>query len=204
MVEAWALTQPGLFLDESVNGDLNGAVIRSFLANNNLPFTVESLDAAVRLDAARFVWRPGFGPQAVAPPPARRLSEVELTAENNRRLARVADREQADREKAAEAVRNAATARQKALEDNAQRERDESIIIYRESGDGIDHSATEAARRSAKERWAKAQGRSLAPAALREIPEDRELTTAEMMQFTKEEIALYLKKRHAQRWQSRR
>jgi hypothetical protein len=192
-IENWQAEQApkGLNLDGSTDdGSANTAIIKRFMAVNRLSYDIPGLDAAVRLEAKRLIWAEGFGPKAAPALPPARLSEVELAAEQNKRRAKIADREDADKAKEEQAQRSAYVARQKWAADEVQREKDESTIIFYGDGDRIDHGATNRAREQARQKWAAAQGRSLAPTVIRELDLDRDppFTAKEMAGYTLEEI----------------
>jgi hypothetical protein len=198
-INAWAATVPGF-----KQNDVNGTLITGYLtARGLLPATPESLNKAVEDLKSLLDWEPGFEPKAPPPAAAARkkgnaFNEMldagagaphrDPTESHSYRLAH-----QPDRAKEAEARRNAVIAEQKRASEARLQYEEENIKIFF-AGDRLNYGATEAAQKAAREKWAKMNGKTLVPTVIREIPTDRDLTRAEMSQYTKEEIARFLEK----------
>jgi hypothetical protein len=202
-VEEWATarTAEGLILDQTDSGEANGSILRAFISNNRLPYTPESLSTAVRM-AKGLIWAAGHEPAAAAAVAAdekaarRRASGIDsFGAGGNERTNThtVVAADQLARHKANVARQAEEDARATAAANARLRYQEENQKIFY-AGDRLNMPATEAAQKSAREKWAKLEGRTLAPTVIREIPDDHELTTKEMHAFTKEELARYIAK----------
>lgn len=175
-INNWAATIPGFKLSEA-NADL----VKGYLVSRNLiPVTPENLTKAVNDPKLRSVleWEKGFEPREIPAAPARpkgsRFNQLadagvrQFRAEGDSHAERLADA--ANREKEAEAQRQAAITRQKAAEQHRLQKAEESQILFRASGlraGEVDHAATAAAQQAAREKWAKIRGVVTKPANYR-------------------------------------
>jgi hypothetical protein len=190
----------GLILTNTPDGIVNGSIINAHIMKNGGVVSIKTLSQAAEAEKFRLNWSPGFEPKVPAKVDRRSHFDqcvdagfLPNRAEGSTHASRQAEAESATRAAEIERQRAAQAASQKAAEQRRLQYQEENVKIFF-AGDRLNYGATEAAQKAAREKWAKINGKTLAPASLREIPTDRDLTRAEMSQYTKEEIARFLEK----------
>jgi len=194
-IEKWAASEHLRFSDK--NAKLLGVWINA----NNLEFTVENLKRALADPHFKFSleFESDFQPKAAPPAPNRPKGDKfnqmldagvrPFRATGSTHAEILADKE--NREKEAETRRQAEIARQKEIELARVRHAEENVTIFHETGPRAgqrDHVRTEAARKAAREKYAK-QGNSQ-PVLPAEIPAG----TTNFRPYSSEQIRRYLQR----------
>lgn len=190
----------GLILADDPQGNANGAILHAYLSKKGSSVTLESLSAAAEAEKFRLLWAPGSDPKSPATVDRRSRFDqcvdagfLPSRAEGSTHASRQAEAESATRAAEIERQRAAQAASQKAAEQRRLQYQEENVKIFF-AGDRLNYGATEAAQKAAREKWAKINGKTLASTTLREIPTDRVVTTAEISEFSVEELKRYLEK----------
>jgi len=136
---------------------------------NRLPYTVEGLNAAVRLESKRFIWNPGMEPGAAEAAAAAVLAVKEAAVAARRKRDGIdnpirfgtgresqvdRDRDAIDRAKEQAAQQAAADARSKAASDAILRHKEETELVWYPDGQSINHGESKIKQDRAKARWA--------------------------------------------------